>query len=328
MSKRVFTFDGLVNAEINSIEAVAGVLGWFLAIGAGNQTDEEFEEKIDLVFHCWLPILNNNFLLYETFKEMIDRGEDAPMDTFDDGRPFLDYKSIPKTEFTLTRSDLINIQTEVANNLDPDTNLMFFEQAASRVESIGLGLVTIAIANGIADAGDGIDENENAMLERMFAIYGTERGNEEILQSDVWMMMELNGVMDEEGSIENGKMGEASRAFYREHYDDLDEIENLQEYNEKISEIWSDYNAKTSGGGACFIATATLGENDYRLSYLRNFRDEYLLKRDSGVTFVKFYYKIGPSLSKILMKHKLLNFLVRNLFIVPISYLVKKAGYR
>ena len=192
MSKRVFTFDGLVNAEINSIEAVAGVLGWFLAIGAGNQTDEEFEEKIDLVFHCWLPILNNNFLLYETFKEMIDRGEDAPMDTFDDGRPFLDYKSIPKTEFTLTRSDLINIQTEVANNLDPDTNLMFFEQAASRVESIGLGLVTIAIANGIADAGDGIDENENAMLERMFAIYGTERGNEEILQSDVWMMMEMN----------------------------------------------------------------------------------------------------------------------------------------
>ena len=330
MSKREFTFEELANSEINSIEAVAGVIGWFLAIGAGgHESEEELEEKIDLVFHCWLPLLNNNFLLYNEFKSMIDKGEEVPLDKFDDGRLCFDYRSIPNTEFTLTRGDLLNIQREITNNLDPDTNLMFFEQAVSRLESLGLGITALAIANGIADAGDGIDEIENAMLDRMFAIYGTERGNEEITQDDIWLMMEIMGIFDENGALsDSGPMGESSRAFYREHYDTLDEIENLKEYNEKVSEMMTDHKIQSSGGGACFIATATLGESDYRLVYLRNFRDEFLLKREKGKSFVKFYYKIGPYISSFLIEHRLLNFLVRNLFVIPFSYLVKKAGYK
>ncbi|MHA0111960.1 CFI-box-CTERM domain-containing protein, partial [Klebsiella pneumoniae] len=38
------------------------------------------------------------------------------------------------------------------------------------------------------------------------------------------------------------------------------------------------------------------------LPLLRTYRDEVLLKHKSGRLFVKFYYKIGPNLARILLR--------------------------
>ena len=330
MARREFKFEELANAEINSIEAMANILGWFLAIGAGqHETEEELDEKIDLVFHCWLPLLNGQYMLYDNMKKALDKGEEAPLDKMEDGSSLYDYKTIPSAQAPLTRNDLISIQNEIIENLDSETNLMFFDQAVSRIVSPGLSIAAIAIANGIADAGDGVDEEENAMIDRMLKIYGPDRGTE-IDETDIPFQLALMAVLDvEDYSIrEDGWMGQSNREFYKNHYDQLEKIENMQEYNETMNEMLDDWKTQNSGGGACFIATATLGENDYRLSFLRSYRDNYLLKRSFGRNLVKMYYEFGPSLSEFLKKHKVLNLVVKYFFIIPLSKLVKTFGYK
>jgi hypothetical protein len=57
------------------------------------------------------------------------------------------------------------------------------------------------------------------------------------------------------------------------------------------------------GGGKCFIATAV---EDYcepeTLPSLRKFRDETLLQNFAGQAFVKFYYQVGPSLARLVLR--------------------------
>lgn len=49
-----------------------------------------------------------------------------------------------------------------------------------------------------------------------------------------------------------------------------------------------------SGGGDCFIATATMGDYDHpTVMDLRNFRDNWIMQKKWGSNFVKFYYKYG-----------------------------------
>ena len=166
------------------------------------------------------------------------------------------------------------------------------------------------------------------MIDRMLKIYGPDRGTEAD-ETDIPFMLSIMGVLNEDYSInEDGWMGQTSREFYKKNYDQLEKIENMEEYSEKVNELLDDYKTQTSGGGACFIATATLGENDYRLSYLRSYRDNYLLKRSFGRNLVKMYYEVGPFLSDFLKKHKVLNLLVKYFFVIPLSKLVKIIGYK
>jgi len=54
----------------------------------------------------------------------------------------------------------------------------------------------------------------------------------------------------------------------------------------------------SSGGGACFIATAAFGS--YRapeVILLQKFRDRFLLTNTPGTLFVKFYYWVSPSIA-------------------------------
>ncbi len=57
------------------------------------------------------------------------------------------------------------------------------------------------------------------------------------------------------------------------------------------------------GGGNCFIATAV---EEYcaveTLPSLRRFRDEVLLKRTWGRSFVKVYYWVGPGLARLVLR--------------------------
>ncbi|MEW6434141.1 MAG: CFI-box-CTERM domain-containing protein [Myxococcota bacterium] len=51
--------------------------------------------------------------------------------------------------------------------------------------------------------------------------------------------------------------------------------------------------------GPCFVATAVFGEGAAELAVLRGFRDRVLLPRRGGRAFVRWYYREGPALSRV-----------------------------
>ncbi len=78
----------------------------------------------------------------------------------------------------------------------------------------------------------------------------------------------------------------------------------------------------------CFIATATMGDyNHPSVIILRDFRDNFLMKKAWGVTFVNWYYIKGPFYAKIIEKSMLLKKLSYWLIVKPlvfISFIVKQ----
>ena len=60
-----------LNAEENSIEAFTAILAWVNAFGSNDtseSTQEEIDEKIDLIFHTWIPTLNKQYEVIELMK--------------------------------------------------------------------------------------------------------------------------------------------------------------------------------------------------------------------------------------------------------------------
>jgi len=81
--------------------------------------------------------------------------------------------------------------------------------------------------------------------------------------------------------------------------------------------------SEDEGGGGCFIATAAFGSPLAKeVTFLKSFRDNFLLKNSLGRSFVKFYYKFSPSLADYLRKHESLKTTAR-LTLIPIVYGVK-----
>jgi hypothetical protein len=79
---------------------------------------------------------------------------------------------------------------------------------------------------------------------------------------------------------------------------------------------------------SCFIATATMGDfNDPVVIDLRNFRDEWILKKSWGENFVKWYYNYGAIVAKKIEKRAFLKktsyvFIVKPLHFIS-KYLIK-----
>ena len=81
----------------------------------------------------------------------------------------------------------------------------------------------------------------------------------------------------------------------------------IQEVNQKIKSFSSSgsssYSGSSSSSGGCFIATAALGSYDHsQVIELRHFRDEWILTKNWGAGFVKWYYHYGAIAAKFIEK--------------------------
>jgi len=78
-------------------------------------------------------------------------------------------------------------------------------------------------------------------------------------------------------------------------------------------------------GGACFIATATMGDyNHPSVMRLRFFRDAYLLQRNWGRIFTRLYYKWGPYPANAIKKSDMLKTLSYYTIVKPLSFIASK----
>lgn len=83
--------------------------------------------------------------------------------------------------------------------------------------------------------------------------------------------------------------------------------------------------AKKVGKTDCFIATATLGNFNHPIVLdLRSFRDNWLLMRQWGINFTRWYYTYGPRIAKIIERNKLLRIFTYIFLIKPLHFIVKK----
>lgn len=87
---------------------------------------------------------------------------------------------------------------------------------------------------------------------------------------------------------------------------------------------WGVPKDRGGGGGDCFIATAVYGTPLVEeITFLRWFRDEYLIKTKSGRMLVAFYYRTGPSAAAIVRRSPKVKNLIRPLFALLIGCLKK-----
>ena len=74
----------------------------------------------------------------------------------------------------------------------------------------------------------------------------------------------------------------------------------------------------------CFIATAAMGNYNHPIVIeLRQFRDEWLLKRAWGVRFTKRYYEHGPKAANVIEKSTFLKKVVFILIVKPLQIVTK-----
>jgi hypothetical protein len=75
----------------------------------------------------------------------------------------------------------------------------------------------------------------------------------------------------------------------------------------------------------CFIATAAMGNYDHPVVMdLRLFRDNWLLKRNWGISFTKWYYTHGPKVASIIEKSTYMKKITFYVIVKPLQLLTKK----
>ena len=78
----------------------------------------------------------------------------------------------------------------------------------------------------------------------------------------------------------------------------------------------------SSDNGQCFIATAALGSYDHsQVIELRHFRDQWILTKNRGAGFVKWYYHYGAIAAKFIEKSFTLRKLSYVLIVKPLVIL-------
>ncbi len=100
------------------------------------------------------------------------------------------------------------------------------------------------------------------------------------------------------------------KGFYNATFDEDFEVYRLSKYlNTEPSKP-----KEVKGGGGCYIATMAYGRYEHpQVMVLRDFRDNYLAKRNWGTKFIATYYKYSPKLVKHLKNKVFINRIVRNI---------------
>jgi hypothetical protein len=97
-----------------------------------------------------------------------------------------------------------------------------------------------------------------------------------------------------------------------------------QTTEQEIKNIYQKYHDSSNKKGKCFIATATMGSYDHPIVVdLREFRDDWLLTKDWGISFVNWYYKNGPHASRLIEKSTILKKITYYLIVLPLHLLTK-----
>lgn len=79
-----------------------------------------------------------------------------------------------------------------------------------------------------------------------------------------------------------------------------------------------------SGSSGCFIATSVYGNYDHPIVLdLREFRDNWLEKRENGKKFIRWYYQKGPMLASWIDKSKTRKLFALSLIVKPLHLFVK-----
>ncbi|MBC7218816.1 MAG: hypothetical protein H5T49_01575 [Hadesarchaea archaeon] len=80
-------------------------------------------------------------------------------------------------------------------------------------------------------------------------------------------------------------------------------------------------------GGGCFIATAAFGTSmAHEINVLRSFRDNYLMRESAGRSFISLYYRVSPTVAKLISRSQVLKFITRMLLLPVIKAVQRKLG--
>jgi len=91
--------------------------------------------------------------------------------------------------------------------------------------------------------------------------------------------------------------------------------------------VTANFQVASTGGGACFIATAAYGSpTAEQLDVLREFRDGVLLESAVGSQFVALYYRLSPPIADFISGSSFLRTVVRELLVDPVVWMVGAAG--
>ena len=100
-------------------------------------------------------------------------------------------------------------------------------------------------------------------------------------------------------------------------------IKEGKDYVEQLGEA-NDISS-ASGAAGCFIATAAMGDYDHPVVIdLRDFRDDWLLKRNWGVKFTNWYYSHGPKAASVIEKSFFLRRLTFIFLVKPLHIITKR----
>jgi len=95
---------------------------------------------------------------------------------------------------------------------------------------------------------------------------------------------------------------------------EVKEIKLTAEGEKKVSEALVELASIKKKPGGCFVATATYGTPFAgEIRVLRDFRDKILYGGQMGLSFVKFYYSVSPTLANFIERRDALRSILRRM---------------
>jgi len=215
--------------------------------------------------------------------------------------------------FDTKKTPKINFSNNNIKELKKSNALALFERAAER--GSGFHGPEIDLSNNPCDISEEVQylkENTNPLsIEFLLKIEG--------VNSPLSRMKNYGG---KASTYENQKFGKSITIIQPNNEKLTIEIKNpsidllKKAYLEKWGKEW-----KPSSSG-CYIATAAMGDYNHPLVIeLRDFRDNWILTKRWGPTFVNFYYRYGSILANYIQNSTFFRRISYLLIVIPLVYL-------